>query len=733
MLKNIFTANLPATSRMFAVCAVTLSFLSGSWVINLANAEEPREKVAAIKIMQDSETWKLLNSSWILKFRLTDGMPAFSCLETLTVSGQAGSDFSPSGTEVVLPQNIVMGDKEIKPVWKFESASATPLDIRFTYRSEVPALECVSTWQTLAGYGPIEHSVTITNKGDKPVFFAPPWTVDVNLTVPKSMRLTWVEQPGTAPSAKGTHTETPAKGFSRNLISTPNNSRDAIPWFDIFNPDTPSGIYGGIEFSGLTEILVRDSQEKSGRLRISLGIRQTPAPPKTCVLPGSTYSLPVCFISAYRGEREIGSLQLHRWVLAHLRPATSSPLPGLLLNTWGISGFGINEQTARQCIDDCQSLGIDVFEVDAGWFPEVGDWHPNPKNFPGGMRAISDYAHSKGLRFGLWVAWGIGAGSKKNDANILSVHNPAQKEWFPADYAQDWHAKHPWEGVPLCLGCRDAREWCFRQLCRVVGEYNLDILREDQPMMVENCKRPDHDHLTNETTDVCASAARGYYEVYDRLRKLEPNLLFEGCNGGSNVIDFGFLKRVHYFQVEDRYEPLSNRRSFYDVSHAVPPAMIMQWVGDHLPGQSVANFKYMIRSGMLGICTILQDTRKWNAEKREAAKKLFAVYKKKLRPHIESSTVYRILPRPDGIQWDGIQYQNNNSGSGVLLIFRPDSPDSSQVVLLHGLDKNQSYKITSEDGSIANATYPGDALMKAGLKLTLQEKFSSDTVTIEPE
>ena len=55
-------------------------------------------------------------------------MPAFSCLETLTVSGQAGSDFSPSGTEVVLPQNIVMGDKEIKPVWKFESASATPLD-----------------------------------------------------------------------------------------------------------------------------------------------------------------------------------------------------------------------------------------------------------------------------------------------------------------------------------------------------------------------------------------------------------------------------------------------------------------------------------------------------------------------------------------------------------------------------------------------------------------------------
>jgi len=348
----------------------------------------------------------------------------------------------------------------------------------------------------------------------------------------------------------------------------------------------------------------------------------------------------------------------------------------------------------------------------------------------------------------------MGGASRDADPAVLSVFNPAQREWFNTDYPTNWSQSIPWEGAPLCLGDEAARAWCFGDLSRVVRDYQIDVLRQDQIMIVESCKRDGHDHLpcgpddpddrgtaaswdpfqkrqTAEAVDVCAAAARGYYEVYDRLRGQHPHLLFEGCNGGSHILDFGYLKRVHFFQVDDTYEPLGNRQAFYDVSHAVPPAMIMQWVADKAPGPSVANFKYMLRSGMAGTCTVLQNTIRWPPDKREAAKALFRAYTTTLRPLIVSATLYRVLPRPDGKRWDGVQYHDPRSGQGALLVFRPDSDETTQSIRLRGLERDQTYRVTAADGSMTGATCRGEALMTQGLQVTLPEKFSSDCVTIE--
>jgi hypothetical protein len=699
-------------------------------------------------------SWELRTPVWRLSFGVVEGRPVITGMQALTATGESGPDWAPDGPEVVLPQTVTVDGQVHTLEWKWTGVTATPRELLFTYRSAAPALECVSAWQSIAGHAPIEHAVTLSNQGDQALQFSPGWSIEFRVTAARARQLTWVEQPGRIPSAEGTHVEVPAKGFSRHLLSSPNSTRDAVPWFDLADPAGGFGMYGGIEFSGLTEVLVQYEEGAEGRLRVALGLRQTPVPPMTRILPGGTFSLPVCFLGLYRGNSEEGGAQLHRWVEAHLRPATTRPLPGLFVNTWGGSGFGINEAMARQYIDDAQALGIEVFEVDAGWYRGVGDWHADPKKFPGGIKALSDYAHAKGLRFGLWLSWGLGGGARGSDAGVLSVFNPLQREWFNTDYPDDWRQKVPWEGAPLCLGSAAARAWCFGDLSRVVRDYQIDVLRQDQVMIVESCKRAGHDHLpcgpdspddrgtaaswdpfqkrqTAEAVDVCAAAARGYYEVYDRLRGQHPHLLFEGCNGGSHILDFGYLKRVHFFQVDDTYEPLSNRQSFYDVSHAVPPAMIMQWVVDKAPGPSVANFKYMLRSGMAGTCTILQNTIGWPPDKREAAQALFRAYTNTLRPLIVSARLYRVLPRPDGKRWDGVQYHDSGNGRGALLVFRPDSAEATQTIRLRGLERELTYRVTSADGSVSNATFRGEALMTGGLSVTLPEPFSSDCITIE--
>jgi alpha-galactosidase len=51
------------------------------------------------------------------------------------------------------------------------------------------------------------------------------------------------------------------------------------------------------------------------------------------------------------------------------------------------------------------TMGIEPFVVDLGWVRELGDWREDPQKFPSGLRALSDYVHSLGMKFGLHFAF----------------------------------------------------------------------------------------------------------------------------------------------------------------------------------------------------------------------------------------------------------------------------------------------------------------------------------------
>jgi len=61
----------------------------------------------------------------------------------------------------------------------------------------------------------------------------------------------------------------------------------------------------------------------------------------------------------------------------------------------------VDEKLSRSMIDLSAEMGLELFHIDAGWFRAVGDWHPEAGKFPHGLGPVADYAHSKGLKFGL--------------------------------------------------------------------------------------------------------------------------------------------------------------------------------------------------------------------------------------------------------------------------------------------------------------------------------------------
>jgi len=126
-------------------------------------------------------------------------------------------------------------------------------------------------------------------------------------------------------------------------------------------------------------------------------------------------------------------------------------------------------------------------------------------------------------------------------------------------------------------------------------------------MIVDKCIRSNHLH-TSSSADVAYHAARGYYQVYDTLRAENPELLFENCVNGGHTVDYGIVRRTHYISITDVYDPVSNRQAFYDASYALPPSMCECYV-ENRPSPSIPSFRYMLRSGMMGWCTIMMDMR----------------------------------------------------------------------------------------------------------------------------
>ncbi len=93
-----------------------------------------------------------------------------------------------------------------------------------------------------------------------------------------------------------------------------------------------------------------------------------------------------------------------------------APAPPMGWNSWNWFGKkGVNEQVVREVIDamvkeGLRDAGYTYVVVDGGWRDTAlgpnGELRAHPERFPHGIKALADYAHARGLKFGLHTAAG---------------------------------------------------------------------------------------------------------------------------------------------------------------------------------------------------------------------------------------------------------------------------------------------------------------------------------------
>ncbi len=402
---------------------------------------------------------------------------------------------------------------------------------------------------------------------------------------------------------------------------------------------------------------------------------------------------------------------------------------------------------ARRMIRDSAELGLEMFHLDAGWFRGVGDWRPDPRKFPHGLQAIAEEAHAHGLKFGLWADWA--QAGVETAPGALNIRDPKVRDWLTTDLPVNWKPEE-FKGQTIDIGAPPAKAWAMRETDRIASDYKLDMLEHDGYLVAQGCDGIDHPHAapdplnrctyrdagfvfvrSSNSTDVSYHAVRAYYEIQANLRKKHPGLLLEICNDGGRMVDFGSAAHGDYFSITDTYDPLSNRRAFYDSSFVLPSALLEAYV-ERWPGPNLENFRYALRSGMMGWLSIMQDTTAWSPEQHAAAKEEIRLYKEELRPLIRNANLYHISERPDGVHWDGMEYFDSKTHHGAVYAFRGSLEDAAEHrFVLRGLQATARYRLRFHDHSREDEMVEGQSLMKDGLRVRLPVVNSSEIIFLE--
>jgi hypothetical protein len=638
-----------------------------------------------------------------------------------------------------LPQSVLQGGA-VRPLhWTYSGvdADADHGALTLIFRNASPALELKSHWKASPGKGPIEHWMVLRNgSSERLTIGALPSLSLKTLSLPAGhyVESTQVRRGGSNAQVSGGVLSRPVGQYwSVKVPSKPSDGGGAgtvaedlaseVPFLN-FQVDLAHGLYLGWKFSAVGEIV---GSSMGATMDLAVGV---PANFKTDILAGEEFLVPAAFIGTYSGDQADGSYSVYRYIQDSVlpkRPATQ-PYPALVYGYYfdGNKPGTQNESDVLISARLAHELGFETYLADAMWFPDTGDWRWDPKRFPHGSKPLADYLHANGMQFALWMAWTLASDSDAPGALNYRQH----PDWFTRPPVFDKEGGINWN-AQIDVGNDDARRWVERATRRVVRENQVDYLKTDfSPIAVTS--QAQHTHGQN-TTDVSYWSTLGYYGIQNQLIEKFPNLILEGCSGGGTIKDFGDIAHVHYIVGTDTLSAMADRQSIYDTSYMFPPSSILLYTYERIYSDvSDAPEPYLWRSGMMGAWDLaLTESKNLTREQRLGIRRSTDIYKSWIRPVLQDAHVHHILPRPDGIHWDGMFYWNAAIKKGTVYIFRPNSEQPHQLIFLAGLDPKKTYKLHGEDGSIQAGNFSGEALMRQGIDVRLPGKFTSDLVYIE--
>jgi alpha-galactosidase len=425
--------------------------------------------------------------------------------------------------------------------------------------------------------------------------------------------------------------------------------------------------------------------------------------------PGEEVRTPLIALMFYQRDWIAAQNLWRRWMFDQNFPKEhGKPLSPKLAGFAGnyFPGYRTDQKGEIAFIDRYVEEGIklDYWWIDAGWYPcpvdwgPVGTWEVDRNRYPGGLRAVSDHVHAKGMQFILWFE-----PERVTGGSWLAVNHP---EWVLGGKG----------GGLLDLGNPAAWNWLVDRIDKLIVSEGVDIYRQDFNMDPLSYWRA---HDTSDRQGITeVKHVQGYLAYWDELRRRHPGMLIDSCASGGRRDDLETMRRAVPFLRSDYctdsegmqchtygfnlwlpyYRGATDKIETYDFRSNISPLMML--AGD----MRNRGLDYALPRKLIG---------QW----RRAAPYLFGDF----YPLTNYSLANNV--------WMAWQFNCAEKREGLVQAFRREKGEGESIrVKLQGLDPALVYTLTNFD--VAGTTEMGGRqLMEQGLTIAIKNRPGAVVIT----
>ena len=379
----------------------------------------------------------------------------------------------------------------------------------------------------------------------------------------------------------------------------------------------------------------------------------------------------------------------------------------ILVNNWEATYFDFNSEKIKAIIDEAKELGIEMFVLDDGWFGKrdadnssLGDWFEYEGKLTNGLREIADYAHSKGLKFGLWFEPEM----ISVDSELYRTHSDFLMQ-EPGRMPSASRSQHVLDFTRL-----DVRQTIEKQMRKILDTIPLDYIKWDMNRSLSDVYSITLD--PQRQGEVAHRYMLGLYELLEHLTTDYPEILWEGCSGGGGRFDAGFIYYMPQSWTSDNTDAVERMKIQYGTSLAYPISSITAHVSavpNHQTDRSTS-LKTRGETAMSAVFGYELDLTKLSPEEKKQVKDQIISYQT-IRPVIQYGHYYRLAsPFEENIAaWMFVSPKQDEAIVFLGRILASAQPAFHEVYLM-GLDDEALYQEQT-----SKRIFSGAELMAVGL------------------
>ena len=379
----------------------------------------------------------------------------------------------------------------------------------------------------------------------------------------------------------------------------------------------------------------------------------------------------------------------------------------ILVNNWEATYFDFNSEKIKAIIDEAKELGIEMFVLDDGWFGKrdadnssLGDWFEYEGKLTNGLREIADYAHSKGLKFGLWFEPEM----ISVDSELYRTHSDFLMQ-EPGRMPSASRSQHVLDFTRL-----DVRQTIEKQMRKILDTIPLDYIKWDMNRSLSDVYSITLD--PQRQGEVAHRYMLGLYELLEHLITDYPEILWEGCSGGGGRFDAGFIYYMPQSWTSDHTDAVERMKIQYGTSLAYPISSITAHVSavpNHQTDRSTS-LKTRGETAMSAVFGYELDLTKLSPEEKKQVKDQIISYQT-IRPVIQYGHYYRLAsPFEENIAaWMFVSPKQDEAIVFLGRILASAQPAFHEVYLM-GLDDEALYQEQT-----SKRIFSGAELMTVGL------------------